>query len=193
MDGKETSVLVDGILKTGLLVGVVGVGLIAPNAMIAFDKPVRLILSSLDRRSREREFRRVCTYMKRQGLLEGEYRHGLQLTRKGIKRLKDKMNSLEAVSMPQGLHWDNKWRLVVYDIPEAKKNARSVLSRFLRKQGFCQLQRSVWVYPLGCRDEVEFIAHKLDVARFVTYLESAYIDNQQELIRFFQSRRIIIS
>lgn len=193
MDSKETSALVDGILKTGLLVGVVGAGLMAPNAIVAFDKPVRMILDSLDKRSREREFRRVCKYMMRQGLLKGEYQHGLQITNKGVKRLKDKMNSLKGVSIPQGLYWDNTWRLVVYDIPEIKKNARSSFSRFLKRQGFWQLQRSVWVYPLGCRDEVEFVAYKLGVDRYVTYLESGYIDNQQELVRFFENRRVIIS
>lgn len=43
--------------------------------------------------------------------------------------------------------WDGQWRLVLFDIPQAQHLARLGLTRFLRAQGFGNLQKSVWVSP----------------------------------------------
>jgi phenylacetic acid degradation operon negative regulatory protein len=43
--------------------------------------------------------------------------------------------------------WDRYWRLVLFDVPEAKGSARNRLRNFLRQRGFGYLQNSVWITP----------------------------------------------
>lgn len=42
---------------------------------------------------------------------------------------------------------DNKWRLVVFDVPEKKRGARNKLRSVLKIYGFKRYQKSVWLYP----------------------------------------------
>jgi phenylacetic acid degradation operon negative regulatory protein len=43
--------------------------------------------------------------------------------------------------------WDGQWRMVVFDLPNAKNTLRVRLRRFLREAHFGYLQNSVWVTP----------------------------------------------
>ena len=44
-------------------------------------------------------------------------------------------------------HWDGRWRLILFDVPEARRGARTSLRRYLRDHGFGYLQNSVWITP----------------------------------------------
>jgi phenylacetic acid degradation operon negative regulatory protein len=44
-------------------------------------------------------------------------------------------------------HWDGRWRLVIFDIPESKNKLRVRLRRSLQEQHFGYLQNSVWITP----------------------------------------------
>ena len=46
-----------------------------------------------------------------------------------------------------GRAWDNKWRIVLFDLPTHRQSARVRLIRWLRQHHFGCLQRSVWVHP----------------------------------------------
>ncbi len=43
--------------------------------------------------------------------------------------------------------WDGRWRLVLFDVPEARGSTRNTLRRYLRNRGFGYLQNSVWITP----------------------------------------------
>ncbi len=45
------------------------------------------------------------------------------------------------------LQWDGRWRLVLFDVPEASRGARNKLRRYLQERGFGYLQNSVWITP----------------------------------------------
>lgn len=66
--------------------------------------------------------------------------------------------------------WDGKWRLVIFDIPEKKVAARRALRNHLRKLGFVQLQRSVWIFPYECRNEIDFLAELFEVRNYIHYI-----------------------
>jgi len=44
-------------------------------------------------------------------------------------------------------HWDQRWRLVIFDVPMGKDSARRKLRRYLRHRHFGYLQNSVWISP----------------------------------------------
>ncbi len=43
--------------------------------------------------------------------------------------------------------WDGKWRIVLLDLPETRKDERESLRYLLKKAGFLCLKNSVWVSP----------------------------------------------
>jgi len=53
--------------------------------------------------------------------------------------------------------WDGKWRLIIFDIAELKRIYREAFRGKLKELGFKPLQRSVWIHPFDCRDEVELL------------------------------------
>jgi len=54
--------------------------------------------------------------------------------------------------------WDGRWRLVIFDVPEARTAARDRLRRYLRSRGFGYLQNSVWITPHPLREERALLA-----------------------------------
>jgi DNA-binding transcriptional regulator PaaX len=53
--------------------------------------------------------------------------------------------------------WDGKWRIVTFDISQLKKIYREAFRGKLKELGFYPLQKSVWIYPFECRDEIELL------------------------------------
>ena len=52
---------------------------------------------------------------------------------------------------------DGEWRIVIFDIPEKFKKAREALRMKLKELGFLELQKSVFIFPYECEDEINFI------------------------------------
>jgi DNA-binding transcriptional regulator PaaX len=181
-----TTLVVKSILRLTFAGVVVGTVLVAPNAAIALEKPLRKYLDKLDDEAKQRELKRVVRYMRSQGLVNGSYEHGLQITERGRARL-SKME-LDAISIDEPKQWDKKWRMVFYDIPEESKVGRNSLTRKLHSIGFHQLQRSVFIHPFDSREVIEKIASTYYLDKYVSYVEATYIDNQQILIAHFKKR-----
>ncbi len=77
--------------------------------------------------------------------------------------------------------WDKKWRVVTFDIPEKKKPAREALRKQLQELDFYQIQKSVWVHPYECGNEIDFISELFEVRNFVHYLIVESIRNDAAL------------
>lgn len=184
----KTSALVDGLLKFIAGGGLVTTALLAPNAVQIFDKPITKMLKQMDNRSRERELRRVAHYMKSRGLIaysSNDYEHGIKLTSKGKARIK--RLEFSNLSVPTPSRWDKKWRLVFFDLPVGKDKNRFVLIVKLRSLGFQPLQKSIWVHPYPCRQEIEVLSGTLGITKFVTYVEISEIDNEKSLTKRFHT------
>ena len=59
--------------------------------------------------------------------------------------------------------WDGHWRLVVFDIPESKRDIRDKLRRSLSNLGMGILQASVWISPNDIQKEITEIAKRLNL------------------------------
>ena len=109
------------------------------------------------------------------------------LTEKGkLKALEGKIDELE-VEIPKT--WDKLWRVVIFDIPEKKKRARDALRRKLKELGFLELQKSVFIFPYECKDEIEFIVEVFEIRRYVRYLVVKEITNEEELLLKFKLKK----
>ena len=105
------------------------------------------------------------------------------LTEKGKKR--KLQYDLENIIISKQLVWDKKWRLLMFDIPESNKVSREMLREKIKQLGFLQFQKSIWVYPYPCENEIDFIAENFSVAQCLTLL-TVQIDDDQPLRARFQ-------
>lgn len=80
------------------------------------------------------------------------------------------------LEIPKPKQWDKKWRVILFDIPEDKKNVRDILRQKLITLGFQELQKSVLVYPYPCSDELNFLIEYFGVRRYVRMLTATEID-----------------
>lgn len=186
----DFSLIVDSLLKVIALGGISAVMLVAPNAIQLFDKPLKKMSKELDRREKERQIRRALTYMKSRQLITEDYQHGLQLTKKA--KLRMAKTEFDQISIASPRQWDKKWRLVFFDIPEPKKSQRDAFAARLRREGMQVLQRSVFVHPFPCRQQVEQIAAHYEVGKYVSYIEASYIENQAVLVKRFSNLRSVL-
>lgn len=77
--------------------------------------------------------------------------------------------------------WDKKWRLVIFDIPEKKKHAREVLRSKLKELGFHQFQKSCFIYPYECENEINFVVELFELRLCVTLIKAEKITNEAAL------------
>jgi len=101
---------------------------------------------------------------------------------------KGKMRALtyhfEKIRIKRG-KWDGKWRLVVFDIPEKLKTGRNALREKLKKIGFYELQKSVFILPYECKNEIDFIVEFFNFRKYVRFGVLESIDNGLHLKKIF--------
>jgi DNA-binding transcriptional regulator PaaX len=92
------------------------------------------------------------------------------LSKEGKKRwLQYQLRNLK---LKKSKRWDKKWRIVLFDIPELQKKIRDALRRKLKDLGFLEFQKSVFIYPFPCKDEINFIINFFNIEDNVFYLEA---------------------
>lgn len=182
---KETAKIIDGMLKLLVVTSMVGGMLLAPNAV----QLGSLALKKLDKRSRMRNARSLATYMKHSGLIDcsksvtGDLL--ITITEQGRNRLTQ--SEFRRLSIPIPDVWDGKWRLVLFDIAESRKASRVAFSRKLRILGFYRLQRSVWVCPYACDNEIEIVRQVYRIPDHdIVMVEVELIRHEKELKEYFK-------
>jgi len=86
------------------------------------------------------------------------------LTNKGIKRMDEAAGRIYRIK-PK--HWDGKWTMFQYTIPEEKRQIRDELRKELAWSGFGFLLNSVWIAPNDLSSQANDIIEKYDIADYV--------------------------
>lgn len=81
--------------------------------------------------------------------------------------------------------WDGKWRLIIYDVADKKKGSRDILRSTLKTLGFLQLQKSVYLFPHPCGQEIEFLRAYYGLNKDVTMLVTSKIENDEAYRQYF--------
>ena len=82
--------------------------------------------------------------------------------------------------------WDKKWRVLIFDIPQELHKNRIQLRRKLKSLGFVMLQKSVFVFPYPCHEEVGDICKKLCVSDYVDIILAESIGfKEKEVLKTF--------
>ncbi len=82
--------------------------------------------------------------------------------------------------------WDKKWRVILFDVPESRRKMRDALRYHLLQIGCRELQKSVFVHPFDCCDEIDFLIEFYQARSFVRLIVADYIDNAPHLQHKFR-------
>lgn len=68
--------------------------------------------------------------------------------------------------------WDGRWRLVVWDVPEKRRQARDLLRFKLKQLGFKQWQQSIWATKINCTKLLRDFIKQVGIEDWVMVIES---------------------
>lgn len=106
----------------------------------------------------------------------------IKLTQKGhTKYLRFKLEELSL----KGRSWDGKWRLVIYDISKLKRSAQENFRRVLKQINFFPLQKSVYLTPYKCAEEIEYLREFFNLSEEVLLLEVNKLENESLYKQYF--------
>ncbi|MCX6809973.1 MAG: hypothetical protein NTZ65_04500 [Candidatus Berkelbacteria bacterium] len=175
---KEVFVEVAKLVLEVVLIGlVIGVALTSPYGLSKFIPKLNKLRKKHGDEAVDKSLEKII----KDRFVQITYRKGktiIKITQKGKVRLVD--YDIDAISINKH-KWDGKWRIVFFDIPEKLRFARNILRSKLIEIGFVKLQKSVWVCPYKCEDEISFISSVFEVEKFVNYGELSKIDCEEYL------------
>lgn len=149
-------------------------------------KPLLLNLSRRYRAKRSENLLKSLSYLKRNRLVSTCEKDGQQiltLSEDGRKRV---LNfNLTELTIKRPKRWDGYWRIVIFDIPEGRKQGREALRSKLKQLGFHQLQKSCFIHPFDCRSEIDFVSEVFEVSPFVNFIVAKEIDGAAQLQKIF--------
>lgn len=135
----------------------------------------------------KRQIRSAVNSIKRQKLIEyiadKDGKMIVKITKKGEARLR--AFNIDLIKIKKPKKWDGKWRVVLFDIPMRFTKGREVLRFHLKDLNFFQFQKSVWVYPYPCEDEIIFIADFFGVGKCVEVFTVENILRDERLKKYF--------
>lgn len=136
----------------------------------------------------KKQIRSVMQSLERQRLIEYiTEKNGktiVKITKKGKSKLRE--FAIDLMEIKKLKKWDKKWRVVLFDIPMRFTKGREALRYHLKDLNFFQFQKSVWVYPYPCEDEIIFIADFFGVGKCVEIFTVENILKDEKLKKHFR-------
>ena len=183
---KKTLVRVGTNQKKLLLMIAGGLTLLcvrSPRQYFRVIESVRKGVKDIEKRGIESSINALYTSKLLESVPDSEGRWKLILSEQGKKRALS--YNLECISIPPLPVWDEKWRVVLFDIPEKKKRIRESVRFHLRSMGFYEFQKSVFVHPYPCKDEIDYVIEFYDVRKHIRTMTALEIDNEIEIQKHF--------
>ena len=150
------------ILETVLDAGVLTIALVSPNVMKAMNK-----LGLIPKHRQSEYISSSASKLVKRGLLYFDGKR-YEMTSKGESLLR-KWRFAD-FKLQRSRKWDKKWRVIIFDIPEKKKNIREQVRTLFAQAGLRRLQDSVWIYPYDCEDVLTLLKTDLGVGKNILYL-----------------------
>ena len=86
-------------------------------------------------------------------------------------------------------NWDGKWRMVAFDIPNSHEKARKAFVYRLKSGGFYEWQKSIFLYPYDCHEEINAFVRLFKIEKYVRFGLLEFVDNQDKLKFHFKLNR----
>jgi phenylacetic acid degradation operon negative regulatory protein len=108
---------------------------------------------------------------------------GHSLLTKGTQRIFVRKNN----------QWDGSWNIVIYSVPERKREARDSLRLELSWMGYGCLSNATWISPYDLTKEVEDLAERLQIKEYIQMFQAKHqgsIDPRKIVSRCWDLGRI---
>lgn len=108
----------------------------------------------------------------------------LKITNQG-KRVLLKQE-LKNLSIKKPKKWDGMWRIVIFDIPNTKRRERKIINAQLKTLGFIAIQKSIFIIPYECKNEIVDIKNYYGLHEEIQYILAKQLDSEKKLRRIFK-------
>ena len=172
--------LAKDILKSLAIGGVLAAGFALPNIVQLLD------FFGVTKSTERKKVLRAIEKMRQKKLVKVYEKNGLnviEITELGKKKVLS--YDLDNIKIIRPRKWDGYWRIIIFDIPEKNKKARRALNFKLNEMEFFPLQKSVFVCPFGCKDEIEFVSEFFGVKRYIRQILAKQIENDEFLKSYY--------
>ena len=129
--------------------------------------------------------RQVIKRMQNSKLVEVKEEKGIpiiKVTQKGKQKLL--RYKIDEMVLDES-NWDGKWRLIIYDVQTGKRANSEMFRIMLNKLKFLKLQRSVYLSPFKCEDEIEYLRLLFEIGNEVQILKVGSLENETAYRRYF--------
>lgn len=127
-----------------------------------------------------RRLKQVIKRLEKQKIVE--FKDGLvKVTDKGKTRLlKYNLEEMELTRKTDGI-----WRFIIYDIANLRKPQRELFRAVLKRLKFFRIQKSVYLTPFVCDNEIEYIRQIFDIGNEVIILKVSNFENDEVYKKYF--------
>jgi hypothetical protein len=174
--GGKAAKLVLGLLA---VTGALTIALVAPQVFVLFDKAGRrMFISRKDFNYARRDLQRQRCIIP----LDASGR--LIISKKGRERaLRNMYNNLQIHKTDA---WDGLWRVVAFDIPERKKDERDDFREELKRLDMLQVQKSLFVSPYPCEQELQFLISVFYIDAYVCFFTTDALYPDKKAKEYFE-------
>lgn len=170
-----------GELAKDILIAM-GTGLVIAAAILLPGSTQMFLPLAKKFKTRKHSFVKSLKILKRDRLVDFRINDNvckIIITEKGKKKLLE--YDLDSLEIKKPKRWDGIWRIVTFDIPEKKRQARDALRQRLKELGFHQLHKSVFIHPYPCLDEIQFIEEIFKIGPYINFIEACKIEGDDWL------------
>ena len=175
-----------GAFQQALLYAALGGVMVATGAVPDFSKIIKYYTSAKKGARFNYQTKTALGRLATKGLITFEERDGnryARITDRGKRVLELETQKADLAKKRKG---DKRWRVVIFDVPERRKNVRNRLRRFMNTYGFVRLQDSVWVYPHDCEDLIALAKAEFRIGFDVLYMIVESIEHDKYLREHFE-------
>ncbi len=115
----------------------------------------------------------------------GEYAALKAYVRKEVTDTEKKLKT-DNLKLTTSAAWDGKWRIVLFDVPESKRPVRDYLRGVLKRLGFREFQRSMWVWPHKLPAFLKKLLADPQMRKYARAITTYDIDYDEDLRRTFK-------
>ncbi|MEP9408393.1 phenylacetic acid degradation operon negative regulatory protein PaaX [Peribacillus frigoritolerans] len=141
----------------------------------------------------EQGVRVAVSRMVKQGWIQSEKQGNKSyyfLTDRGVQRMDEAANRIYKMKPNE---WDGKWRILMYTIPEDKRQLRDDLRKELLWSGFGSFSSGCWISPNDLEKQINRLIEKYDIDEYVDFFISEYKgpkENQSLVEKSWQLKEI---
>lgn len=178
-----------GSVQKKIILGLMGgIALGMSSSPKSYYRTLRLLKkdwSKINQQTFSRSIQRLSAekLLEEKQLDDGSFRLVLTATGKRQANILSIMGS--SINFKKSKFWDEKWRLVIFDIPEKDRIFRDILREHLNELGFYKLQNSVFVSPHPFERPILDLVDLYSATPYVRVITATKIDNSDSIKKHF--------